>query len=396
MKRTFLKTLSDWLQDELTPHPNWRYWHRRLSEQLAHRTEIVEELKVLIQEAHEDVRNRLRRIHGLENTLDPLEEQLTPRTGDFTIDEYPRELPIDTLKGYFGEVFTAVIAENFKPLGEDWIVPAFLFRFHNLAFHYLEEKRQGVTVSENLVGRHGDDCLAFQRDSLGKIVRVLACEAKCTPDHQLGMVTEAHVKASRETLVPTSVSEVIAVLQDYANTDQAIAGWVDALRQLRAVTTGTSGYERCDLINYICGLPPVRETTEVIPVAAPHAKYTGGRRLEGVEIHLYDVEGLVEQVYGKVFSLPNSGNIASEANWRKIVSMISPQNHQTIFEQQCWLEYFDGQRGVVGVRTLALFRKIQRRENNLQEAFIKAGLFVPTTPKDKPIIKFQHFFPDFS
>jgi hypothetical protein len=269
-KRTFFQAMSKWLEDEITPAANGRYRHRRLREQLLHRSDAIKELRVLAHDAHEDARNYLSRIHGLENTLDPLGEKSTPGTVFFTIDEYPRRLPIDTLKGYFGEIFAGVIAENINPLSEDWVVPAFLFRYHNLAFDQLEQMRQDVDTSERLVGRHGDDCLAFQRDESGRIVRSLACEAKCTPGHQKGMVDEAHIKASSRVLVPTSYWQVIAVLQDYSHSDADAAAWVDVLRQLGTVSTGTPGYERCDLVSYICGLPPAKPTTEVIPVAAMH------------------------------------------------------------------------------------------------------------------------------
>jgi hypothetical protein len=394
-KRTFLKTLTNWLKDELTPSQDNRYRHRRLEEQLPHRTDVIEELKALINEAHEDARNYLRRIHGLENTLDPLGEELTPGTGCFIIDEYPRRLPIDTLKGYFGEIFAGVIAENFDPLGEDWIVPAFLFRYHTLAFDLLDQMRQGAKTSERLVGRHGDDCLAFQRDENGRIVQSLACEAKCTPDHQKGMVDEAHIKASSEVLVPTSVSQVIAVLQHYAESNADAATWVDALRQLLTVTTGTPGYERCDLVSYICGLPPVQTTTEVIPISAPHKNYTGSRRLEAVEVHLHDVEGLIEQIYDKNDDIIQlSSTIILDSRWQTVLSYINPPAIRTLYEQQCWLAYYDGYQVVVGVRSLKRYREVQRKEKNLQQAFIKSGLFTPDGNRKNPKINFRNYFPE--
>lgn len=390
-KKTFLKALATWLPDELTPPTNNSYQHRRLQEQLTYRKEIIEELKVLVCEAHEDARNKLRRIHGLESTLDPVGQRPTPGTDFFTIDEYPRRLPIDTLKGYFGELFAAVIAENFSPLGEDWIVPAFLFRHHDLAFDLLDQIRQGVTTSDTLVGRHGDDCLAFQRNAAGKIVRSLACEAKCTPDHQKGMVDEAHVKASSGALVPTSFSQIIAVLQHYSDTDANAAAWVDALRQLRAVTAETPDYERCDLISYICGLPPAKPTTEVIPVATPHRKYTGGRRLEAVEIHLYDVEGLIEQVYDKVDDVISTPYTSSRnLDWEAVLEKISPREVRNLYVQECWLIHLSGDLAIVGVRSLVKYREVQRRESNLQKAFIKTGLFTPRDDQKNLKIKFKH------
>src|SRR5207248_2506322 len=116
-----------------------------------------------------------------------------------------------TLKGYFGEIFAAIIAQNFSPFElHNWEVPAFLFRHHLVEFQHLEAMRQQGSEAKYRPGRTGDDCLAFQRDGNGEIVRVLYCEAKCTVDHESGMIADAYEKASKSAIV--DFLQVIEVL----------------------------------------------------------------------------------------------------------------------------------------------------------------------------------------
>jgi hypothetical protein len=282
--------LSCWLLNSVNESDDERYRHRLLEENISQRCEILENLKIYVQAAHEDARRRLRKLAGI--SLDPLGSTAVndPAEG------YPERLHIRTLKGYFGEVFAGIIAENFSPFEQDgWKVPAFLFRFHLVEFQQLEAMRQTDGEADLRPGRTGDDCLAFQLDGEGRIARSLYCEAKCTPDHSNNMIVEAHAKVSEAVLV--DVPQLIEILEEYD--DPVSSQWVKALRQLW-LQGPSDDYERCDLVSYVCGCPPVRDNRRTwIPVDKPHEKYTAGRRLEAVEAHLQDVEGLVRQVYSK-------------------------------------------------------------------------------------------------
>lgn len=208
-----------------------------------------------VQKAHEDTRNHLRKLANI--SLDPL--------GDITLVDpamgYPELLPLQTLKGYFGEVFAGLVAEHFSPMGiKQWRVPAFLFRFHDLAFDRLERLRHSGGSSEvNIIGRHGDDCLAFQMDASGEITCSLACEAKCTASHDAGLLMDAHKKISEANLVPVSVRQVIEVLMD-RDDDADTLKWVRALQHLWLKAPRT-GYERFDLVCYVCGQRPKYEAS---------------------------------------------------------------------------------------------------------------------------------------
>src|SRR5947209_8763461 len=128
---------SDWLCDFVNESSDKKYRHRLFKEYPNKRADILKELTSYIQNAHEDARSRLRKL--VENPLDPLDVQpaFDPTDG------YPELFHMHTLKGYFGETFAGLIAEHFSPFDEnDWKVPAFLFRYHEVEFQHLEVLRQ--------------------------------------------------------------------------------------------------------------------------------------------------------------------------------------------------------------------------------------------------------------
>lgn len=176
-----------WLSNSVTPSQDKQYTHRLLTEDFNRRSEILAELKSLVWQAHDDARRHFRGF--IANSLDLINISLVY---DLARD-YPQSLPLTTLKGYFGEIFAGLVAENFSPFDIDnWRVPAFLFRFHNPAFEQLERVKNTGEDTKAIFGRTGNDCLAFQLDSNGRIRRSLICEAKCTSDHDTDMIAEAH------------------------------------------------------------------------------------------------------------------------------------------------------------------------------------------------------------
>lgn len=285
-----------WLSNEICESEDKRYRHRLLKEKLEYRYDILDELKEFVQNAHEDARRYLRK--PLES-LDPLEQL----SASDLADGYPELLHINDLKGYFGEIFAGLIAEHFSPFGYSWTVPAFLFRFHHVVFQRLEERHQTGEEIKKIPGRTGDDCLAFQLGGRGQIVRSLVCESKCTKTHRSDSISEAHKKLSADNPRPVDIRQIIAILED--RDDPESAEWIAPLRQLllrdpNEIRNPSSGYERCDFVCYICGDSPKQGDRKAwMPTIEPHKKYTGKRRLEAVETHLNDVDGLVREVYGK-------------------------------------------------------------------------------------------------
>lgn len=355
--------------------PDRKYYHRRLEEKLSFRTATIAELQALIHQAHEDSRKRLRNAFDISQSLDPLEEEVTPGIDTSIIDDFPRYLDLTTLKGYFGEIFSAVIAENFNSLDEDWTVPAFPFRYHQMAYHALEKIRQEGGPPPTIIGRFGDDMVAFQRDEQGKITHALVCEAKCSAEHDRSLIADAHKKSSDQKVIPVDCFQMAEMLKEYEAEDPEAFSWRQSIIRLWMERTPT--YERCDLVSYICGLPPVLESTVVIPGESPHTNYTAGRRLESVEVHLHDVDGLIEEVY-QAIKQPLTCTVSQEGLtilWKKLLSYM-PERKQTIFLNNCCFLALEGNSVVIGISSLERFRDILRQKPVIRTALIDSGIIV--------------------
>lgn len=388
-KLSYLSTLSNWLINTVQRSSDGRYYHRQLKENLAARASIIDELQVLVQQAHEDTRRDLRKLTGIPFSLDPLEEEKTPGVDTSIIDEFPRYLELKTLKGYFGEIMAAVVAENFNSFDEDWRVFAFPFRLHQTAYHALEKVRQEGGSAPTIIGRLGDDMLAFQCNDQGDITHVLFCEAKCTARHDTDLIAEAHQKSSDPKISPSDCLFLIKILQDYATPGSREEGWIRALQKLWWSINNPS-HERCDLVIYVCGLPPVRESTVIIPTSNPHSDYAAERRLEAVEVHLHDVNGLIEDIY-QVITQPIICTLDEAellALWNKAISQV-PTHNQPLFVDNCSLLFFDGQEAVIGVRLLIAFRDVQRKIYILQDAFQSSGNFTPSESQERIKIRLK-------
>lgn len=277
-------TWKRWLESAASASSG-TYSHLLLVEDTSLRPRIMNSLSMYVSQAHDDGRKRMR--ESFEQTLDPSRRKSTvdPARG------YPESLPEITLMGYFGEILAGLIAEEFDLLNESWTVPGYLFRFHNEAFHSLERSRQsGLPVGE-MIGRTGDDCLAFKRTASG-IEKALVCEAKCYENHDSKVIGEAHTKASEAATIPIGLDELIQVLLRSDRPDAA--HWIDDLTQLRF--SPLPRYQRNDCVVYICGQKPIRRQSWM-PTTAPHSAYTGGRPLAAVEVHLGSPRVVVRSVY---------------------------------------------------------------------------------------------------
>jgi hypothetical protein len=285
--------IASWLTVIVQSPSPGRYEHLLAEENGHDRSVILPRLQTLISQAHQDARDRIRRLAL--GSLDPLAgcSAKDPAEG------YPERLHIQTLKGYFGEVLAGIVAENLHPFGiKEWEVPAYLFRFHLVEFQQLDMIGQTGAAARRRPGRTGEDCLAFRRDANGDIVATLFCEAKCTSDHDAGMIGDAHEKSSSVNLLPVDLLQLVEILEDAPG--PTAKGWVEVLRALylKGPNPG-SGYERLDQVTYICGRKPAKKGPKTwIPSDNPHPKYTAKRRLHVAEIHLSDVEDLIKNVYG--------------------------------------------------------------------------------------------------
>lgn len=236
--------------------------------------------------AHADSRRHLTALAGA--SLHPAGAPQPP------YDAYPHQLPDITLQGYFGEILCAHLAEQIGAAGfSDWVVPAHLFRFHLQAFQFLEQRSQNGTAPSTIVGRTGDDCLAFRRDSEGEITAVLFCEAKCTTSHDAGLIKDAHKKLSASAIV--DVLRIVEILRD--STEPGTEDWITSLQEFHLRLHATPAtFQRADLVCYVHASIPSRKATW-ITAGSPHTAYTGGRALDVYECRLADVMARIREIY---------------------------------------------------------------------------------------------------
>lgn len=282
--------VGTWLNETHSSNPTPTYRHTRLSENVNAWANVSAHVEDYFKQAHRDAVERLRRVTG--TSLHPAG---TPSPLPPPYHQYPFGLPDVTLQGYFGEILAGLLAESIGAAGHnDWEVPAHLFHVHMVAFQQLEQQGQtGVPVT-TIFGRTGDDCLAFRRDGNGRIISVLFCESKCTRDHDSQLVADAHGKASNSAIV--DIMQLVEALE-HRNCPVA-KEWANALRVLHSglYASPPSPASRCDAIYYVHGRVPLRSQTWISP-KTPHRRYTAGRSLHTIEVHLNDVLVRVHSIY---------------------------------------------------------------------------------------------------
>ncbi len=192
-----LTLLDDWL-DVMESNKGGApsYCHLLIRQKEDVDSAVWDELFVYIDHAHAGARQALRA--PLEDSLHPLQHntEVDPAFG------YPHKLGDTALKGFFGEIIAGIVAEYYTGDGEhEWEVPVYLFRTHVVAFQQLEVMKQTDDWERHIVGRTGDDGLAFARDENGRIVAWLACEAKCTGNHSSTLIS---CPKKNRTWIPTN------------------------------------------------------------------------------------------------------------------------------------------------------------------------------------------------
>jgi hypothetical protein len=289
-----LTLLNSWLDaEEACNATSPPYCHLLIRQKEDIDPDVWNEIFAYIDHAHAGARQALRA---------PLEDSLHPLQHNTDVDPafgYPHRLGDTALKGFFGEIIAGIVAEYYA--GDDnyeWEVPAYLFRTHVVAFQQLEAMKQTADWERQIVGRTGDDGLAFARDENGRIVAWLACEAKCTGNHSSALILDNHVKLSQAVTRPVDLLRLIEALQDYRN-DNYAREWIIALRNYYWEVTSGSLAERCDFSMYVCGECPRRNRTW-IPTAAPHVGYTGRRNLTCAELHMVGVDGIICSLYERM------------------------------------------------------------------------------------------------
>ena len=279
--------LRSWLVEKTSLNGNYR--HLRLVEDPSFRWDATRILRAIVNDVHADAKGYLLQLTA--DSLDPLGAPSSSHVAD----AYPGSLHLTTRKAYFGEIMAGIVAENFAqtPPGK-WRVPAFLFRHHELAFDQLEKVRALGGSPSHVFGQSGDDCLAFSADPEGVVTASLIGEAKCTSDHDASMFGDAHSKVSSSEPRPLSLSRIIGILKDQSG-DHEATEWAKMLLELYH-RKNLMNYKRADLVSYTCGRRPQLDDSWA-PTDSPHQAYNAGRELECVEIHLANVDDLVDDIY---------------------------------------------------------------------------------------------------
>lgn len=217
-KRLTQVLLDAWLVERPLARRHTHYHLKIWRENRAALAGIKNELDSYIDEAFEDARRRIRR--GFDDDLSPFNDPNSDPAAN-----YPKLLHQVTLQGYFGEILAVIAIEHWGAHGHtDWVVPAFLFRFHEVEFQHLELINQklrsgGVhnpdAQEEIRPGRTGDDGLAFRMDADKIITEVLTLEAKCVNRNNSARIKEAHEKLAQGGQLPSGVRELINLLSEY-------------------------------------------------------------------------------------------------------------------------------------------------------------------------------------
>ncbi len=289
-RKPSITKLHEWLKNSRT-NSGKQYLHILLTEYSHIPDEVWDELFTYIDHAHEGARSSLRA---------PLGESLNPIMHGSKKDPaygYPHKFSRIALQGFFGEILTGIIVEHYKIFESDcWEVPVYLFRTHVTAFQQLEEMKQSDNWEKIILGRTGDDGLAFERDENGKIIRWVACEAKCTTNHSSQLIKDNHKKLSKSNVPkPVDLLRTIDALKDYDD-DEYSQEWIEALRNLYFEE---EKIKRCDLSVYICAKFPKKKDSW-ISCRKPHEAYAAKRQLTSVEVHINDLKNKIIRMYARM------------------------------------------------------------------------------------------------
>lgn len=297
-KKISLGRLKAWLVEQSLPiSGNSKYVLRLRHADHASFPAIKKDLQEYIDEAHQDACERLR--SSLADDLSPFQE--TPHD---PAENYPGALHVITLKGYLGEVLAGLQVEHLGAHGKTgWCIPAYLFRHHDVELQHLEEINQRLRSGEDYdpddpankrPGRTGDDVLAFIMDDKEQILDVLVLEAKCVNPHHATTLAGAHAQVSKTRTPPIDTLRLLEILKNH-DTKEA-KSWQIALTNY--YRTGHKSANRYNGVSYICTNTP-KKMASWMPHDKPHDAYKATRRLEGIEVHMAEMEAVVKALYRK-------------------------------------------------------------------------------------------------
>jgi hypothetical protein len=285
--------IADWFNQQIEGNLDGDYCHLRLSQKVTEGWRpLLSRITAYWERAHSDARNHFNELIG--SSLDPL--------GAPPFD-YPKNLPIKTLKGYFGETFCGLLAEVIEIVGRHtWSVPVFLFRFHQQAGEYLTRLITGETANTTIPGRTGSDFVGLRLSESGEIKAFLVAESKCHEVFNIGAAKKALSDLSSGAAIPVSLPQLKQILKIVNS--ESFAPTIRSIEQI--MLSGVScDLPRTDMLVYIFDRPGVMEYLNPrISDACRAENYTCGRHLQVVEIHIPDAGELIKTVYNRLYLKP--------------------------------------------------------------------------------------------
>lgn len=283
--------IKKWLSENITIRDDNNYRYKELKEvEKSMREKAINRISEELRSAHESAKNRY--ANAFRRSLKPFgDKENTPQK---VLSEYPEGLPLQTKKGYFGEVWAGIVVQEMSPFDlEGWRVPVYLLEFHGEAFQYLNRKIKGdIEQDKNVPGRTGDDCLAFRFDDEGKVEGVIFCEAKVRKGHDSRGLKDAHNKVSE------AIADIRRTLELLKEKD---GGSYNEMAESieKEYLEGDIVEKRFDFISYSCGKFP--SNTKVWSNKEVYfSEYSRGGPLEVTELHFKNINKLVSEVYKKV------------------------------------------------------------------------------------------------
>lgn len=306
------KALKRWVKSY--PSTEGSYGHLLLEQKCDCDDELVDDFVAYFESAHADARAYFHAQLGIELHPDAAD--------DGAHAAYPACLPSITRRGLFGEVMAGMLTEHFDYVGDHgWVIPVFLFRFHEDAEQYMFELARDPARKREVYGRRGSDFLALAIDDNGAVVRFIAGEAKWRKKlqkavlHTLMHGTDVTNKVTK--VVKNDGKGVWAQINKAPQLPHGLRQLQRLLKEIdpeaysaailsldRAlVVQGGEAIPRTNLIVIAGNDVPSRETAHPLIRWTPVPdEYTAPHDLQVVELILNDGEELIDRIYDALWA----------------------------------------------------------------------------------------------
>jgi hypothetical protein len=306
--------LRRWFRDRT--FLNDRYGHLLLEQQVAVDEALLAELRPYFESAHLDAREVFHEYAGLDLHPD------AGAPGAHAL--YPQCLPTTAKRGLFGEVVAGLVAQGYGIVGnQQWQIPVFLLRWHADVGQYIFDLARDPTRVRQVFGRFGDDFIAIALDAGGSVTELLAGESKwretITPAVMEELMLGEYVdggggrvrsgkgiwwQISRGLRVPSGLRQLQQILRSRAPDEYAAA----ILSMDRTLTVeAPAPLPRTDYVIVAGNGGERRRPGEaLLPTAAPPASYTGGRKVQVVEVILEGGNDLIDRLYNTLWTVADA------------------------------------------------------------------------------------------